>query len=343
MQLRPLAWRQLADCAKLPTQSEAFLAALSEYLLQGLDLCQLQVPCDGPPSACIALCRDPGAIAPWRMAGDDELFEPFDALCRTGEGATMLADRLLSLGRAIEFSRIPAHSSLVGAIRARMAGKGLMWLSEATSAPHLPLDETWITPEDHFNSRRRSDFRRARRRAEEIGELTFAMLAPSPDEFDPLFDQAIAVEARSWKTDAGSAIACDPRKEAFFRSYLKTMCMQRQCRVALMRIDGQPVAMQLAIVWDDRYWLYKIGFDEAYGRCSPGNLLMLHAVGEAARAGLRAVEFMGEAEPWIADLWTNQQHEFVRLRVYPLAPAAIAALARDALAWLAARLRRRRS
>jgi hypothetical protein len=28
--------------------------------------------------------------------------------------------------------------------------------------------------------------------------------------------------------------------------------------------------MQLAVEWSGRYWLYKIGYDEAYARCSPG-------------------------------------------------------------------------
>jgi CelD/BcsL family acetyltransferase involved in cellulose biosynthesis len=66
--------------------------------------------------------------------------------------------------------------------------------------------------------------------------------------------------------------------------------------------------MQLAIETQGRYWLFKIGFDDAYAKCSPGTLLMLHTLGYAARAGLAAYEMMGEVEPWIADFWTQEAH-----------------------------------
>lgn len=336
------AWGDLADCASWPTQSETFLDALERHLLHGSATRRVQVPDTGPVIAAIALCRDKGIFAPWRMAGDDELFEPIDALCRGPDAAARLAGTLVSLGRAIDLGRIPASSRLVAAMRQEMRGRGLCRLGESTPTPYLLLDASWCAPEGNFSSRRRSDFRRAQRRAEEFGAVDFTMHAPASDEFDMLFDVAIAIEARSWKSEAGSAILCDPRKEAFFREYLRSMCAERRCRIAFMRIDGTPVATQLAIVWNGRYWLYKIGFDEAFGRCSPGNLLMHYAVGEAARAGLSAVEFMGEAEPWITDLWPTQQHEFIHLRAYPLTPAAIGTLFRDTLNWLWTRLRRSR-
>ena len=85
-----------------------------------------------------------------------------------------------------------------------------------------------------------------------------------------------------------------------------------------------------------RYWLFKIGYDERYGKCSPGTLLMLHAIGEAARRGLVAFELLGNVEPWIAELWTREQHDCVRLRTYPFNLHGAVALANDGLAWLKA-------
>lgn len=64
-------------------------------------------------------------------------------------------------------------------------------------------------------------------------------------------------------------MACAPAKAAFFRDYLTRASAKGQCRVSFMRVDGKAVAMHLAVVWDERYWLFKIGYDEVYGRCSP--------------------------------------------------------------------------
>ncbi|MBD3774306.1 MAG: GNAT family N-acetyltransferase [Rhodobacteraceae bacterium] len=335
-----LAWQLLAPHADLPTQSPEFQAALADTLLRGRQYRVLACEGAGGPDACIALSKGTGRLAAWRMAGDDEVFEPGDALCRDGAAVERLAQQLARLDEPLEFARLPAGSALIPPLRAAMRGRGLLSIRPATPSPWLALDASWGDPDSHFSARRRSDFRRYRRRAEELGGVSLAMHSPDAAAFDALFDEAIAVELRSWKREAGSAIACNPDKEAFFRQYLRAASAAGQCRIAFMRIDGRPVAMQLAVVSGGHYWLYKIGYDEDFSRCSPGNLLMLHAVGEAVRAGLSAFEFMGEAEGWIAELWTRSQHPCVRLRTYPFSLVGMAALARDSGQWLRARARR---
>jgi GNAT superfamily N-acetyltransferase len=166
------------------------------------------------------------------------------------------------------------------------------------------------------------------------------MLSPQPAEFDGLFDEAIAVEARSWKRDAGTALAVDPARERFFRAYFRSASEQGQLRIAFMRIDGRAVAMQIALECLGRYWLFKIGFDEEFERGSPGTLLMLHAIGWAAERGLNSYELLGNVEPWIAQLWTREQRDCVRLRSYPFNPRGALAFAADTLVWLRGRVAR---
>lgn len=289
--------------------------------------------------AMLPLCHGPGRFAPWRMPGAAEVFEPCDAVCRDAAAAAHLAQVLGAESRPIELARIPAASPLIPALRAALKGRGLVSVRPATPSPTIALDPEWREPESQFNSRRRSDFRRAARKAAEFGEICCEMLSPTPDEFDALFDEAIAVEAKSWKRAAGTAIACDPLKEAFFRAYLRNACEKGATRVAFLRLDGRVVAMQLAVEWAGRYWLYKIGFDEAYARCSPGTLLMLHALRDAAEHGLTGFELMGDSEAWIADLWTREAHDCVRVRTYPFSLAGLAAAVRDGVVWGRSRLR----
>ena len=289
--------------------------------------------------AMLPLCHGPGPFAPWRMPGAAEVFEPGDAVCRDAAAAAHLAHVLGAESRPIELARIPAASPLIPALKTALKGRGLFSVRPATPSPTIALGPEWCEPESQFNSRRRSDFRRAARKAAEFGEIRCEMLVPTPDEFDALFDEAIAVEAKSWKRAAGTAIACDPVKEAFFRAYLRSACEEGAARVAFLRLDGRVVAMQLAVEWAGRYWLYKIGFDEAYARCSPGTLLMLHALRSAAERGLTGFELMGDSEAWIADLWTREAHDCVRVRTYPYSLAGLAAAARDGVVWGRSRLR----
>jgi len=336
-----LGWERLEQSASLPTQSADFLAALGDTMLADVPIKLFEAAGSNGLEAMLPLCRSSAPLARWRMPGSQEVFEPCDALCRDSAAAERLARLLVANGSPLELSRIPATSLLIPALTTAMKGRGRVSVRRAVPSPTIALDAGWREPESRFNSRRRSDFRRAARRAAEFGTVTCEVLAPTSDEFDALFDEAIAVEARSWKRAAGTAIACDPAKEAFFRAYLRAACERGEGRIAFLRLEGRVAAMQLAVEWGGRYWLYKIGYDEAYARCSPGTLLMLHALRDAAERGLTGFELMGDAEAWIADLWTQDVHECVRVRTYPYSPAGLAAALQDGAAWARGRLFKR--
>ncbi len=332
------AWELLQPHATLPTQGADFIAALGRTLLADTPIKLVAAENEEGTGAVVPLCHGPGPFARWRLPGAEEVFEPGDALCRDAGSAAGLARFISRQARPVELHRIPASSKLIPALAAAMKGRGWVSVRPAPPCPYIPLDASWTEPESRFSSRRRSDFRRAARRAAEFGAVQCEVLVPRPDEFDALFDEAVAVEARSWKTAAGTAIACDPAKEAFFRHYFRAASERGEFRAAFLRIDGRAVAMQLAVEWAGRYWLYKIGYDEAFARCSPGTLLMLHVLGDTAKRGMIGLELMGNAEDWIAELWTREQHECRRVRTYPLSAAGLAAWLADGLAWMRQRL-----
>jgi CelD/BcsL family acetyltransferase involved in cellulose biosynthesis len=337
------AWARLEDAAQLPTQSHAFAASLSRTLLADAEMAVLVAPESGGSGGLLPLCRTRGYFARWRAVGPGELSEPADALCADPAAAAPLAEALARQPRPLRLDRIPADSPLIPALARAMRGRGGLSVRPGVPMPTITLDESWKCPEARFNAGRRSDFRRGARRAGEFGALSFEVLSPPPARFDAAFDEAIGVEVCGWKKAAGTAIAVDRGKEAFFRDFFRSASEQGSLRIAFLRIDGRAVAMQMGLEWLDRYWLFKIGYDETFRKCSPGTLLMLHTLGWAAQRGLKSYELLGNVEPWIADLWTREHRECVRLRTYPFNPRGAASLAADGLAWAAAQCRRGRS
>ena len=332
-------WEALQDHAFWPTQTHACIMALYRTLLAQSPTRLLTADGDVAIAGVLPLCRDQGYFSRWRIMGGDELFEPTDALYDGAGSADELARAAARLAHPLYFDRISAESLMIPALRRALRGRGLLSVRPALSSPTIALDARWTDPESHFNAGRRSDFRRARRRADGLGVVSFETLAPSAEAFDALFDEAIAVEYLSWKKEAGTAIAADRAQEMFFRDYFRDACQRGMFRISFMRIDGKAVAMQLAIQWSGRYWLFKIGHDDSYSKCSPGTLLMLHSLGRAAADGLRSYEFLGVIEPWITQLWTQDQHDCVQLRSYPFNLRGAAALLSDAAFWLRQRLR----
>lgn len=335
---RVRAWQRLEASGSLPMQSHAFASALSGTLLANADIEIFFVTRGDDFAALLALAREPGRFARWTVIGAHEVCEPHDALCANPAAMRRLAEAIARDGRAVEVDRIPAQSPLIPAMREAMRGKGWTSVRPATPTPTIALDASWKDPASRFNPGRRSDFRRAARRAGEHGEVSFEIVSPEPAAFDVLFDEAVAVELRSWKREAGTAIAADRTKESCFRHFFRSACEQGHFRIAFMRIDGRAVAMQMALECLDRFWLFKIGFDEDFGRCSPGTLLMLHTIGWAAERELQAYELLGNVEPWIAEFWTREGHDCVCLRAYPFNAKGAVAFAGDAATWLRRRL-----
>jgi CelD/BcsL family acetyltransferase involved in cellulose biosynthesis len=198
----------------------------------------------------------------------------------------------------------------------------------ARGCPWIPLDARWTQPEQQLNAGRRSDLRRAMRTAGTMGPVTFDVARPTPGELGPLLDEAFRVEAGSWKGRAGTALASDSVRAPFYRWYAAAACRTGNLLVCFLRIGGKAAAMQIAVTCGERFWLLKIGFDDAFARCSPGTLLIRETVRYAASQGMQAYEFLGVDEPWTR-MWTERVRPCVSLRAYPANWHGLSGLATD--------------
>ena len=108
-------------------------------------------------------------------------------------------------------------------------------------------------------------------------------------------------------------------------------------RLCFMRIDGKAAAMQFAVECDDRFWLIKVGYDDAFRQVSPGNLLMRETISYAAGKGLKAYEFLGKEAEW-TKLWAGDARPIATLRTYPYNLRGLIAFVSDGLAVVAKRL-----
>jgi CelD/BcsL family acetyltransferase involved in cellulose biosynthesis len=321
------AWDALAAPAVSPMQQYAWARACAATLTGRRELHVVAVnETAGLAVAPLVRCRD--GLGRMEFLGALELDEPADVLAADDVALARLADTLVRSGQPLLLKRIPAESPLVPALLSAYHGRGLVMKRRLCGFPWIPLDQDWVRPEGRLNPGRRSDLRRARRIAEAIGPVHFEVRAPSPGDLSPVLREAFAVEAASWKGRAGSALACDPVRQAFFRRYADAACRRGILRVGFLRIGTTPVAMQLGVEWGGRFWLLKIGFDEAFSRCSPGTLLMAEMVARAAAQGLSSFELLGVSEPWTR-MWTNLERPCVSLRAYPANRTGAVALATD--------------
>ncbi|MGZ4360412.1 MAG: GNAT family N-acetyltransferase [Gaiellaceae bacterium] len=266
----------------------------------------------------------------YELAAVAELGEPMDFLWRDEASLGELCNVLARADAPLVLGRTPASSPTLAALR-RAYGHGAVHVTHPRPGlPFISLDESWHEPESHFDAGRRSDIRRARRHADAAGEVTCEFHAPSPAGVDELLDEALAVEARSWKSREGTALIQDSLRLPFFRLYAAAAAANGSLRISFLRIHGRPAAMQLGIESGSSLWLLKIGYDEEFRRASPGELLMLEAIRHAAQLRLRSFELLGNAGPW-SRRWTSTERASVRAAFFPLHARSLIPCAEDGL------------
>ena len=266
----------------------------------------------------------------YELAAVAELGEPMDFLWRDEGSLAELCDVFARAGAPLVLGRTLASSPTLVALRRAYGHSALQVTHLRPGLPYIPLDDSWLEPESHFDARRRSDLRRARRRAAATGEVTLEFHSPAPTGVGALLDEALAVEARSWKSRQGTALVQDSLRLPFFRLYAAAAAASGSLRVFFLRIGGRLAAMQLGVESGSGLWLLKIGYDEEFQRASPGELLMLEAIRHAAKLGLRSFELLGAAGAW-SRRWTSTERASVRAAFFPLHARSLVPCAEDGL------------
>ncbi len=83
----------------------------------------------------------------------------------------------------------------------------------------------------------------------------------------------IALEARGWKGQAGTALANEPDGLGYFRAIVAQFVASDRIAVDQIRLDGKPIAIGLTVEADGHHMLWKTTFDEDFSRFGPGMLL----------------------------------------------------------------------
>jgi hypothetical protein len=108
----------------------------------------------------------------------------------------------------------------------------------------------------------------ARRGKLELVEATSRM------ELRDAVEILLALEASGPKGRAGKAVLQDTREVGFLRAMTRALARSRQSRVALLTLDGRPIAGALVIGRAKDGWLYMAARDESEAPFFPGQVLL---------------------------------------------------------------------
>lgn len=238
------------------------LPARSLRGLSGIHSCRFDFICDPNQS-------DRIAESAWRVLEEDRSWNVIEAH-HVPEGSG--------------FEALMRHADRAGYLVARWP----TLLSPYLNVPVGEKDGLQNCPARYKKDRKRLESRLRQLRQE--GEVSFEVLNDFDEKF---FEEFLALEGAGWKGKAGGAIACDPTIIEFYREALRRASSRGHVRMCALSLNGRRVAMELALVTDNRCYSPKIAYDETLSRFGPGQLMVRHIIQYLADRGIEKYDFLG--------------------------------------------------
>ena len=125
----------------------------------------------------------------------------------------------------------------------------------------------------------RGNLRKARHKLAKRGNVEF-LSTRDPGVLQEYLLQFLDIEASGWKGANGSqsAIKIHAPLSAFYGRLAEMFGAEEHCEINLLKVDGQVIAGQFALIVGDTTYLLKIGYDEEYAELAPGNTLLAHTL-----------------------------------------------------------------
>ncbi|MGN6283857.1 MAG: GNAT family N-acetyltransferase [Afipia sp.] len=122
------------------------------------------------------------------------------------------------------------------------------------------------------------------------------------------FETFLRLEFASWKGAEGTALLCDDRDAAFVRRLIGNLAERGEASVALLRLDGRPIAGQVVLYCGPMAYTWKTAFDVAYAKYSPGMLLIDKLTEQLFASGpVHGIDSCSAAGSFMGQLWAGRR------------------------------------
>ena len=174
----------------------------------------------------------------------------------------------------------------------------------------------WQEFQAAWSGNHRRHMRKAARKAESEGgvELQVVREFASPEEVAELVRRGFEVEDRSWKgSGTNSSVLKTPGLLDYFTRQAQQLAEWDQLQLVFLEFNGEPIAFEFGWLAKGVYFTPKVGYDESFGRFSPGQLLRYELYERShAERNVHLVDFAGELSDATAK-WTTGTYPVSRL------------------------------
>lgn len=139
-------------------------------------------------------------------------------------------------------------------------------------------------------NKHRNNLRRAKRLLRESGPAEIE--TPDADTLDSFLDALFSLHGRRWAEIRQPGVLQGEVMRSFHGEVCSRMLKRGLLRLYRMSLGNRPAAALYSFQRGGRVYCYLSGFDPEMGRCSPGMVLLEHAIEEAIGEGVREFDFL---------------------------------------------------
>jgi len=227
---------------------------------------------------------------------------------RAPEAAAALFSWVASQRRrwhGISFVDRTAETPLARVLDQAASGVGSRWQEDwGADRAWIPVAEVPEDPiQDLYPAKRRKRVRRARRRLEKEGEVSFRLDNCRDGYKDPLA-AFLRLEAMGWKGEGGSAFVSDSGQEKFAKEVVAGLAPLSRVIFSELLLDGDRIAMGMNFRAGETLFGFKIGWNTDFAAASPGMLADLDFLCHARSLdGITTVDGCAMEGSWLETLW----------------------------------------
>jgi CelD/BcsL family acetyltransferase involved in cellulose biosynthesis len=185
-------------------------------------------------------------------------------------------------GRAVIVPDLPLEGPAAAALAraARATRRSTSVLARRTRAAIVRDEAGAGDAKRGLSHHRRHEYARLLRRLGETGTVEIDT-ASEPEAVAAQLEEFLALEAAGWKGQGGTALASTAERAAFARTAVAAGA-GGAARIHSLRVDRRVIAALVTLVGGATACTWKIAYDEAFARFSPGAQVLLAAIRDLA-------------------------------------------------------------
>ena len=232
------------------------------------------------------------------------------------EAMEALVSAVAESARGLELRGLPAGDPSVAQLEAAAREASMLPLLEpAYASPFVDTSgdyETWRKENKH---RWKAPLERLRRKMGRDYDAQFTFIEP-PRDFERELEEGLRIEASGWKGEEGTAINSTPETAAFYRDVARSFLARDELRFNWIVLDGIAVSFDLCLLYRNRLYTVKNGFDESYRRLAPGLVLRLGVIERCFETEVDEHDLLGDEIGW-KTRFASDNRPHLNLRTYP--------------------------